>query len=414
MKTLLKKIFIKNWLRKCLSIILAIIIWFVINKSLMTTQTLHDVPVRVENIPPGKTVEGLNKEGILNQRINLIITGNKRFLEDLTSTDIEVIIDATNQDKEWIASIDQKNLRTTNLNLNLSRGISKVFEQNLIIKLSNLVTEKIPIIITKPLGYAPKGYYYLDSWPRQLYISVSGPENIIKKLKNHGLKLTFNLNDISKSQLDHLALNTKKTMDVISFLIPDEWKRIPLPSLANTPIAINDPQAKYLRLDFLRYELLQINTPIPITFYFPQNNPRSINQKHLTFTSGGLIENRNGMPFIQETLYAQGVSHLFMEIVKGMLQVVILVTPKETNEPLDWSLQLVHPAALEDRYISALLSDVHDKDIQPDYLDHLRNRFRRYANRIQLFKSPKKKLELYPYLQKNTLIIQDVRRHDAS
>ena len=85
MKTLLKNLFINNWPRKCLSIILAIAIWFLVNKSLTATKTILNVPVRIENIPPGKTVEGIQSNGLLNRRVSLTLTGNKQLLEDLNA-----------------------------------------------------------------------------------------------------------------------------------------------------------------------------------------------------------------------------------------------------------------------------------------------------------------------------------------
>lgn len=50
MRTLLKNLFINNWPRKCLSIILAIIIWFVVNKSLTATKTISNVPVKISTL----------------------------------------------------------------------------------------------------------------------------------------------------------------------------------------------------------------------------------------------------------------------------------------------------------------------------------------------------------------------------
>lgn len=123
-----------------------------------------------------------------------------------------------------------KNIRSDNPDLNVSQGISRVSQQNFIIKLTKLVTEKIPIIITQPIGEAPRGYQFLDIWPYQLFITVSGPEDQVKHLKSRGLKLTFNLNDISRTQLDELGSSSiKKHSDVVSFFVPNNWKQISFP-----------------------------------------------------------------------------------------------------------------------------------------------------------------------------------------
>ena len=416
MRTLLKNIFINNWPRKCLSIILAIIIWFVVNKSLTTTKTISNIPVKIENIPPGKTVDGIQSNGFLSHRVNLTITGNKNLLEDLNANDVFVVFDATGREGEWIATISHKNIRSDTLDINISQGISRVSQQNFIIKLTKLVTEKIPIIITQPIGEAPKGYQFIDVWPYQLYITVSGPEDVVKNLKTRGLKLTFNLNDITLSQLDDLSTTTtQKNSDVISFFVPNPWKQISLPLLSSTPIEINDPDAKYLRIDFLRYELLKLDTPVPASLYFPPNKVSSISPSKITLVPNQLIENRNGIKVISEPLYVKGVSALFLDLVKDMLEIIVIVT--QNDNCLNWSTQFINPRALEDRYVRFLTSDVSDdelRDLQPQVKDEiLRNRFRNFMNRLQLYKSETEKFEICPKLQGNSVYINETQSDES-
>lgn len=418
MRTLLKKLFISNWPRKCLSIILAIIIWFVVNKSLTTTKTIAGVPVRIENIPPGKTIADMQSNGILNRRVNLTISGNKTLLEDLTSNDIEVVFDASNKEGEWIATINKRNIRTDNPEVNISQGISKVSTQNFLIKLTKLKTEKIPIIITQPIGEAPKGYQYLDIWPYQLYITVSGPEETVKKLKSRGLKLTFNLNDISKAQLDDLrSISNKEHSDVVSYFVPNHLKQISLPLLSPTPIEINDPDAKFLRIDFLRYELLKVDSAVPVALFFPPNKLGQLNPQKIHLTPNQMLENRNGLKIISTPLYAKGVSSFFLELMKDMVQLMILVTPKEEGECLDWSIQFINPKILEDRYVHILMSDVSDEeihDLQPRVREeYLRTRFRSYMNRFELFTSSNEKFDICPKLQGNSVQLQDIKRNGS-
>ena len=71
--------------------------------------------------------------------------------------------------------------------------------------MTKLVTDQIPIIISQPVGEAPRGYQFLDVWPYRLTLSVSGPEEVIKRIKVKEQRITFNLNDISKGQLDALS-----------------------------------------------------------------------------------------------------------------------------------------------------------------------------------------------------------------
>ncbi|MCB1110463.1 MAG: hypothetical protein KDK64_05735 [Chlamydiia bacterium] len=417
MRTLLKSLFINNWPRKCLSIILAIAVWFLVNKSLTITKTISNIPVKIENIPPGKTVDGVQSNGLLNRRVSLILTGNKKLLEDLNANDLQVVFDAQGQEGEWIATIGKKNLRADNPDLNLSQGISRVGQQNFIIKITKLVTEKVPIIITQPIGEAPRGYQFLDIWPYQLFITVSGPEEQVKHFKNRGLKLTFNLNDVSRTQLDELsANNTKKHSDVVSFFVPNSWKQISLPLLSSTPIEINDPDAKYLRIDFIRYEMLKMDTPLPICLYFPPSTIGAIAPSKVSLTPNSLVENRSGVNMITEPLYAKGVSALFLDVVKNMVEISVLVRPEE-DACLQTSIQFINAKDLEDRYIRYLKSDVSDdevRDLQPQLREaYLRNRFRNYMYRFQLYRSTSEPLELCPKLQGNTITITELKDHGS-
>ncbi|MCB1107358.1 MAG: hypothetical protein KDK76_04600 [Chlamydiia bacterium] len=416
-RTLLKKLFINNWRRKCLSVILAIVIWFLVNKSLTMTKTIINVPIRIENIPPGKTVEGIQSNGLLNRRVNLILTGNKQLLEELNANDIQVVFDASGREGEWIATIGKKNIRSDNPDINLSQGISRITHQNFIIKLTKLVTEKIPIIITPPIGEAPHGYQFLDIWPYQLFITVSGSEDLVKSLKERGLKLTFNLNDISRTQLDELrSNNTKKHNDVVSFFIPNSWKLLSLPLLSSAPIEINDPDAKFLRIDFIRQELLQLSFPIPISLYFPPSLSKTINPTKVSLAPNSLIENRNGIKMIGENLYAKGVSAFFLDIVKNMVEIAVIVSPDDHN-CLKYSIQFINVQDLENRYVRLLKSDSSDdevRDLQPQVREnYLRNRFRNYMHHFQLYQTVDKPLNLCPKLEGGSITITEAPSHES-
>ncbi|MEM8727958.1 MAG: hypothetical protein AAGE99_04535 [Chlamydiota bacterium] len=417
MRTLLKNLFIDNWPRKCLSVILAVITWFVVSKSLTTTKTISNIPVKIENIPPGKTVEGIQSNGLLNRRVNLTLSGNKSVLEDLNANDLHIVFDASGREGEWIASIGRKNLRVDHSDLNISQGISRVSQQNFIIKLTKLVSEKIPVIMTQPIGEAPIGYQFVDIWPYQLNITVSGPEEIVKKLKNRGLNLTFNLNDITKTTLDELrASATKRYSDVVGFYVPNAWKQISIPSLSPTPIEINDPDARLLRIDFLRYELLKLSSPIPITLYFPPSAAATITPSKVNIIPNHVVENRSGSKMITKTLYAKGVSALFLDVVKDMVEIAVIVNPNE-NDRLEWSTQFINARTLEERYLRFIKSDATDdefRDLQPHLRDnYLRNRFRNYMNRFRLYTSDHEVFELAPVLQGNSVSVTELKQNES-
>jgi len=407
MRSIFRKIFIENWQRKVMALILAIIAWLVVNHSLTTNKTFNNIAVKVINIPPGKTVEGIQSNNILSKKIKLRIVGNKRILDDLTDGDLQVVLDAEEKTDEWIASISKKNLVAFNPDINIMGGISKVSHEDFIVKLTNIVTEKIPVIVTNPIGEAPRGYQFLDIWPYQLYVNVTGPEKIVKQLKSKGLKLTFNLNNISKRELD--SIHDMKKTDEVSFVVPDEWKKISFPLLSEIPLQIDDPRAKLLRIDFSLTQNIPINAPIPVTVFYPLKNVSQLNPSNTQIKSNEFVKTLDGIKVITEELYARKTSRLFVDIVRDMIQILVIAAPKAEREDLLWNIQFIYPHELEDRYVAKILSDPAEeqiRELQPHLREeYLRNRFRSYMNRFRLFLPNNQKLSLQIKLEENEINI---------
>lgn len=408
MRTLLIRFFIENWQRKLISLILAMIIWMVVNHSLTATKTVPNIPVRVTNLSAERTIEGMQVNGILNKKISLSISGHRSALDELSSKDLEVVIDAKDKSQEWIATINQKNLVSLNPSFDPAKMISRVSPIEMIIRPSKLVTERIPIIVTQPIGEAPKGYQYLDIWPTQLSITVTGPEEAIKRLKNRPPKLTFNLNDIPQADLDNLLASRAGKTDEVSFSVPHSWKKVALAQLSDAPVEIDDPQAAAMRIDFSRKDLIPLNYSIPVTVFFPPKYTNTLNPETYSLATNEFIVKKNGIKMFNSPLYAQGVSRLFLDTVKDMIQMVVIATPKSERETLLWSAQFMYPHELEDRYVAKAMAESNEQvyDVQPHLLeDYLRNRFRSYMNRFRLYTPNNHKLSLKIELQANTISI---------
>jgi len=408
--TLLKRLFLDNWLRKLISLILAMIIWMVVNHSMTSTKVVQNIPVRVVHLPPGKTIAGMQSSGILHERVTLTLHGNNSALEEISEKDLEVVLDAAGKPNEWVAKIGKKEIVSLNPDFNPIKAISKVAPVEKMIRQSKLVTERIPILITQPIGESPKGYQYLDVFPYQLGLTVTGPEEAVKRLRvRGGLKLTFNLSDISKAELDTLQAMRRQgtSADEISYFVPNSWKKILIPSLSETPIEIDDPQAKGLRIVFSRQDLLPLNSPIPVSVFFPPQYSNTLNPETYTLATNDFIVKKNGVKMITAPLFAQGVSQRFLDLVKERIQLVIVAAPKSERERLLWNIQLVYPSELEDRFVAKMISESGDEvsDIQPHLReDFLRNRFRSYMDKLRLYTPNNKKLHLNITLQANGII----------
>jgi len=387
----LRHLFVDHWHRKALSVVLAVVIWLAVNHSLTATRIISNVAIHVINLPPGKTVEGMQTNGLLSKKIILTLSGNKNILDSLSSNDLEVVIDAANAGNEMVVNIDKKNLVSLNPELEINTAISRVSAASFVLRPMRLLTEKIPIIVTNPIGEAPRGYQFLDIFPYRLFITISGPEKIIKRLKDREIRLTFNLNEISRSQLDTLADKSDLANEnTISFFVPDAWKQISFPTLSEIPLTIDDPDAKYLKIDFIKRDLLPLEVPLPVTLFYPPEFLNTINPSTLSLSAGGIVENIHGVYLINRPLRVKGVSRLFLDLVKDSMQIVVIAEPTREFGSLFWSLQFVDPRALEDRYVKQLQTDPSEEDVndlQPDLREeYLRNRFRSYMMRMQLLK----------------------------
>lgn len=385
------------------------IIWMVVNHSITMTKTISDIPVKVKNLSSGKTIEGLQTGGYLNRKISLTLTGTRAILDDIASSDLEVVIDALDKPEEWTAFISKQNLFSSNPEIDLTKAISKVSPYEITIKQNRLISEKIPVRITRPIGEAPKGYQFLDIWPYQLYLTVTGPEETLKKLKSRGLKLSFNLNNISKTQLDTLQANKiSGQLDEVSFFVPNSWKKILISELSDTPFEIDGPQANALRINFTRQDLLPIGSQLPITVYYPQKYSQILNPETYQLAINDFITKKNGIKMVAMPLYAQGVSRLFLDTVKDMIQLVVIAAPKSEMDKLLWNADFLYPQELENRYVARVLSESQDEviDLLPHLReDYLRNRFRSYMNRFRLYTPDHKKLKLDIELQANTISV---------
>jgi|SRR5579862_29120 len=413
MKSLLLKLFVAHWPRKLLAILLGTVIWFVVNHSLTSTRTINNIPVRIINIPAGKTVEGLQPNHRLAKKVNVTLVGNKIILDELTPYDFEIVLDAQGRPDEWIATISTKNIASLNPEIDVAGGIKRIYHPNILIRMTTVITDKIPVAITHPIGEAPRGYQFLDVWPYRLWVTATGPESVMRQLKMKELRITFNLSDISKAQLDEISnANAQDTgSEVVSFMVPDLWKQLNIPLLSENPIEINDPQAKMLRIDFIHCKSLPIDAPIPVSLYFPPDSIQKYNPTNVTFGIDSLFKDFNGIHLIDHPLYAHGTDQLFLDIVRNRLLIAIIVTPKSEKQLLDWSLQIINARQLENIYVATLMSDVSDADIRlmqpPPREEYLRNRFRSYMNNMQLFNADDSKFGLLIQLKDHVVHVEE-------
>jgi hypothetical protein len=413
METLISKLFFHNWQRKLVAIITALIVWIVVNHSILDTKTIPNIPVRIVNIPADKMVPKLLPNGMLNRRMTLTLTGTKEIIDELEPADLEVLLDASQADHDdWIVQISKKNLVSLNPSIDLLHHITDVSHSEFMIKIRQLVTAKVPIIILPPTGEPPTGYDFLDIWPPQLMQTISGSEEDIQALKAKGLDLQFDLSEITKEDLENAAKNQNKAYnDEVSFSIPSKWKQVIVSFHNNVMEEINDPEAQYLRVYFLKKEFLPIERDVSIRTFYPLKYIETLNPNTFPIAISTRIVKKNDLYMFTVPIYIKNVSRLFLEIIRDNLEIDIVAAPKSEREILQWNLEVIDPHELEDTYVALQMANSSaGKNQQTNFPRRkeafLRLRFQEYLNKLTPYISKEQKLTLEPVLEEGKLVVK--------
>ncbi|CDR33940.1 YbbR-like domain-containing protein [Criblamydia sequanensis] len=405
--------FLRNWQRKLLSFITAIVLWLYVNHSITDTKTIPNVPIKIINLPSDKTIAGLLPNGMLKKRISLILSGSREVIQELEPGDLEVVIDASSIDHDsWIARIGKKNLVSLNPAIDLAHHITQVQHNDFVINLTPIMTADVPIRIMVNSQNAPEGYEFLDVWPETLFQTLTGPAEEIQRLKLKGLKLVLDLNKITKQDLDGLTLVQKNQgKDEVSFLIPPEWKKVMIGFRNNVLEEINDPEAEFLQVEFLKKDALALEKDLPLRVFYPLEYSNLINPSTYSLVKSAKVDIVNDLPLLTVPLYVKDVSRQFLEVIRNYLEVVLIASPRTERDVLEWSSGLVDPKALENTYVAFMLSNSARQNFQPPSLSKkreqlLRNRFKRYRDRLTLWSTPTQRLNLEPVLGDHEIIVK--------
>jgi hypothetical protein len=409
MENIVPRFFFHHWQQKILALITAIIVWFLVNNAITTTLVIPNVSIQVENLPKDKTINSLLPNSTLKRKLTLTLKGTKHVLDKIEPGDIIATIDAANKGDEWVVHINKRNLKCLNPEIDLITHLYSVAHVEFAVKLSNLITSKIPIDMTAPIGDTPQGYQFLDIWPPRLYQTVSGPEEQIEKLRATGLELTFDLNKISAAELNLLHSTTELTPDEVSYKVPDYWKKIAIPFLGDEPQDINDPDVDKLYIDFLYRELLPINEELPIRVFYPLRYRSTFNPQTMSIKVSDLIKFRDGLYSITMPFYTKNVGRLFLSVVRDSLEVSLIAPGKDGK--LDWSILFQNMKQLENEYIKRQIPSFEANQLtnEPSLREEfLRKRFRDYAQNFKIYKALDRKLMLESKIKNSTITVTDI------
>ncbi len=224
--------------------------------------------------------------------------------------------------------------------------------------------------------------------------------------------MTFNLNEISKDDLDSIKAPQQGLQnDEINYFVPAKWKQVAVPFFNTIFEEINDPEAQTLRIDFLRQEFLPIGKQIPIRVFYPLKNIEKLNPTTFPLQKKFPITLKENVAVLNGKLYTKDVSRLFLDVISDNLEIVIIASPATESEFLQWSIEIIDPHQLENTYLAFLFANsANPKNgalpLSKKREQQLRKRFREYLQKFTLYTHPDQKLNLECRLGENEITIK--------
>lgn len=396
----LSNFFIKNWARKLSALLISAFIWITINQRMMMTRRFVNVPLHITGLHPTRTIQGLSLSGMLeDQPIELVVTGRRFGLKNLSAADLEIAIDASGQSGLWQPVIKASNIYDASTKMSLKGIISKVTAKPITLQVVPIVKKSVPIYVTPPRGDSPIGYTFMNIWPQSCSITIQGSQREVEFLEERGIPLQLDLSRVSKSQLDALS----KGSDIIRYEIPDSWKKVHLPLPPYNELALTNKNATHIYINFLKNELIPIGNELPIALFVP-DLASSIDTQSIKIRPSDVIKSSSGKHFLDVPIYVGGVSSLFASLLRDHLQIILYFSGEKGAPFVHWTPDVIASKELRRRYVEHIAQ--RDKlKITPAVREKLEQEFMSFITRMRLYTGPKEQLKLQISLQDKTLII---------
>lgn len=393
----------QRWQRLLFSFLGACFLWWYVYENLMSVKVFTDVPVYVRNIPPGKTITGLQKEiGRLNQVITLTLKGRKRDLERIQNDQIEVAIDASDKGPIWNEKITFDNLRCFNPDVSLQKSILTIDHPPLQIQISGMTSRDVPLSILRPSGSFPKAYSLVDIWPKRLYQHVEGAEDSLSILRSKQLSISFDLNRISKQELDHASEDVPNGGEFF-YKIPDNWKQVLLPPpFPQEPVKLDDADANHLMLFVLKPAILPIPQPLLVSISHlpvPQENIS------IALQPNSMLKNKDQI-YWKSPVFVQDVSAEFLSVIAPHLQMNVYIGQKD-NITIAIEAANIHRA--ERKYIEVIMQKNPElfKDAEQAAKNQLGIHFWKQLKNMTFLNEKKRTLKFEASMQDDKILIEE-------
>ena len=192
----MKKDFPKDKIfRATASLILAIFLWMMANANMDPTRT-----IRYSNIPVEYT--NLNSELIVDNPVNSVnikVEGASSKINKISKNNIKASIDLSNITKAGEYTLEVKIHGVPD-----DVSISEISSKYILVKIGNYTDAESDFVI-ESTGKTASGYVLLDTYHDDVSVSMSGSDNITKKV--HQIKGIIDVSDKSGSYTENVKLN---------------------------------------------------------------------------------------------------------------------------------------------------------------------------------------------------------------
>ena len=198
-RRLLRRVFLEDWLTKVVAMVITIALWLgVTGLRAPTTARLRSIPF---NIRVSNDIELTNSPV---QEVDLVITGDKRKIDQLNPRDLVVSLDLS----DVPAGDRAVNITSENVSIELPQGVKIVEVQpnKIAVKLER-VEEREITVRAETEGVAAEGFEVYNQTVTPEKVRVRGPESFVKTLDFISTE-KINLNNMNSNfTVQQVALN---------------------------------------------------------------------------------------------------------------------------------------------------------------------------------------------------------------
>lgn len=392
-RALIDFLLLSNWQRKLTAVLLATIVWFLVDYSATMQRRFDSVPVYVKNLTPNHTVKGMRSGTRLPFTTSLTVRGKRAWIKDIRSNDLKVVLDAKDKRNKWAPKITAQHIYSVATRQNLANSISEVSSSPLNIEIEPTVEIPLTVYVAKPMGVPPQGYQFVGISPRKLRTTVRVSAEEAEHFRSTNAQIEIDLNRISAEKLNKLAHKAQaEGSEIISFEIPDSWKKFTLPDGSDKQEILAAAASKRMQINFIKEKLLPLKRKIPISIFLPPRISSHLSAELVRLNVGKNVVLESGVHVLNLELYAGGVTPEFLDTVRDFLQISVIFDQADTNDSkLRWSLEFINERKLEKWFLKKAIENY---GFSESDAPRLVEQFRTFCSQMRLYTGPGKRLNL--------------------